>query len=1561
MHNAYCARKWYAGSWQFFSIVPLLFWWAFETPKPKIQPAFLPVDDVQVTVPGNFTPPFEFLNNIPNNGLDLNDDGIKDIIPSCSCRSLPPIQNGTFSNAGVFDDQIIVATGVSGQAWRLQNASNVLNPSTLQSILPGTNIPEIGNTGIYVLKMAHREGVGYYAYVESPVSYPGQAFGPVVNTCYYPDPYIPDVDEAYCDTHPNVVLFGEATSAFDGNIFPLTPASETYSITRTQDNVTYFTQVFSPNQLGGGNYTIRYTFDAGSRPDTAANKTGCSVTVQEGTYVQSSSLAISCISGINVTLSPNTCQVNVIPELLLSNPPSYLGFFHTEVLTSNGVSLGSVIPAQYAGQILLGVVHDECSGLYCTTNINVKDLSAPVLNAPPDITIPCYSATDPSVTGTATATDCTNVTITYTDQWQQNQCGNPRARIFRTWKAVDIAGNMKTKLQTITIQRGNQSQLIFPPDVTYSCEEYQADPTITNAAADKAGLPNLVTESLCSMIYSYLDDTLFICGDPQLSFAILRTWLVLDVCGSTTFQTDGQGNDNLQIIRVLDDTPPVVETEPITLGTTEPMQSSPTGTCTSRGFIPPPVVTDACNVATVRIYTPIGELDYINGMNGNQGGYIPAPGLQPGVHTITYVATDACGNSQTYTTALTVEDQLPPEMICDISINVTLSSQGYGRILAADIDEGSRDDCCLDQLLIKLEDEPDSMFRTQIDFYCTNDTVIVILRAIDCNGNFNECEAQAVVRDNAPPHVVSNVTDVQVLCTDDFSSYYQEDFNAPLFTDNCGVDIAFDLQEDLNPCGIGTITRTWTATDAGHNTPAVVTQHITILPEHAYVLVVPSDNTVACDDLYFPEFTNQSTLCDSIEVYVTQQIFTEPDQIGCYRVRRIHHVVNRCEYDGVSAPFELPRLDGPDQGMETGDQYTIRSDGHRIFRVGLGGETDLGPSTGYYQYEQIIDVVDDSPPAIAFDTLPAVCITSGDCVGQISYSFSLSDNCGGEFTVINSLNLNNEGIITDIYGTLEELGDGHYSIIGEYPVGHHSLQISAFDACDNLSQFLLPFTVEDCSPPEINCPQDLTFELPDENGILLVPDDIVQVESNCSPVELSFSEDGTINELAFNCDTLGPQTITIWATNESGQVTSCTANIQITAEISLCSEVWNIDGEVKTETGNGIANTNVELAGPVLDNQLTDLNGNYLFSDIPTGNGYKVEPGKDNNHRNGVTTLDLIFITRHILGIQLLNSPYKIIAADANRSGTVSTQDVIAIRRLILTLDSAFVNNTSWRFIPEDYVFSDSLHPLVENFPESKIIETLSSDTTVNFIGVKIGDVNNSANSSDLTTLEERNSDEVFLMTTPARRLTKGELVKIPFTGSQPVNGFQMELKWDPSKLTWLEIPPSSHIDASYFGVNNAATGKLAVSWNAKQEPECPEMELIFRVEEDGMLEDMLWVGRNALGSEAYVLHPVANAEIRDIALAFTSKMMESNSMQIIPNPFSTNTHVIFSLEKAQTVQIDIFNSEGKLLYTHKRGYNAGQNAWRIDSDMLPATGILYCRLQCANFSDVKKILILKK
>ena len=71
-----------------------------------------------------------------------------------------------------------------------------------------------------------------------------------------------------------------------------------------------------------------------------------------------------------------------------------------------------------------------------------------------------------------------------------------------------------------------------------------------------------------------------------------------------------------------------------------------------------------------------------------------------------------------------------------------------------------------------------------------------------------------------------------------------------------------------------------------------------------------------------------------------------------------------------------------------------------------------------------------------------------------------------------------------------------------------------------------------------------------------------------------------------------------------------------------------------------------------------------------------------------MSTFDLVLISKHILGINTFDSPYKHIAADVNQSGSITAFDLVQLRQLILNITTEFSNNDSWRFVDANHTFA---------------------------------------------------------------------------------------------------------------------------------------------------------------------------------------------------------------------------------------------------------------------------------
>lgn len=173
-----------------------------------------------------------------------------------------------------------------------------------------------------------------------------------------------------------------------------------------------------------------------------------------------------------------------------------------------------------------------------------------------------------------------------------------------------------------------------------------------------------------------------------------------------------------------------------------------------------------------------------------------------------------------------------------------------------------------------------------------------------------------------------------------------------------------------------------------------------------------------------------------------------------------------------------------------------------------------------------------------------------------------------------------------------------------------------------------------------------------------------------------------------------------------------------------------LEGMVHTDSGTPITNAQVALIQPdgTALSTITNQMGIFSFANLTSGGNYLISFSKADASLNGVNTLDLIQIQRHILNLVNFTSPYVMLAADVNASGNITTLDLIQIRRVILGVVDGFDAWPDWFFIPVNAGLNNPDNPF-EGFNESSyILENLTDDILdFDVIGFKPGDVNNSA------------------------------------------------------------------------------------------------------------------------------------------------------------------------------------------------------------------------------------------
>lgn len=182
---------------------------------------------------------------------------------------------------------------------------------------------------------------------------------------------------------------------------------------------------------------------------------------------------------------------------------------------------------------------------------------------------------------------------------------------------------------------------------------------------------------------------------------------------------------------------------------------------------------------------------------------------------------------------------------------------------------------------------------------------------------------------------------------------------------------------------------------------------------------------------------------------------------------------------------------------------------------------------------------------------------------------------------------------------------------------------------------------------------------------------------------------------------------------------------------------FNTGGEVAgvatTETGEAIPGALVSLksSNGYSTEAITDSAGRFSFSPIPYGGSFELSISKTDNPLNGLSVSDVVKLQKHILNVELLTSPIQWIAADVNVSRSISTMDLIQIRKVILGVEAEFKSVPPWIFVPAEYEFPLGSGPFsgAEEIPQRiQVVNFFKDVLDLDFIGVKAGDVNGSAN-----------------------------------------------------------------------------------------------------------------------------------------------------------------------------------------------------------------------------------------
>ncbi len=922
------------------------------------------------------------------------------------------------------------------------------------------------------------------------------------------------------------------------------------------------------------------------------------------------------------------------------------------------------------------------------------------------------------------------------------------------------------------------------------------------------------------------------------------------------------------------------------------------------------------------------------------------------VETLTFFIEVNCGETVVETWTVSVAPGTPPVAVCDEMTQITLGPTGTAEVCAPVFDDGSTDDCAILALKVKrmdaLTNEP---FEDCVNFTCDDidKDLFVRLRVYDKIGDFsendpnaqyNECMVEVEIDDkispviDCPPNITVNL---------DPNACEGQVFYAPTALDNCGIVSKVSTPPSGTFFGIGTHVVTTTATDPSGNTSSC-SFFITV---NEY----PNPNIVACKEEVSVGLSGD---CFDPVIEITPDLVIEGGPYGCLDDYLLEL------FDLENNPISGTFIDSTYIGDTLIVQVTDPENGNFCTSL-LIVTGDAGPpvficpddkTIGCQEFDETIwDGV--NPTQQDPSDLPVYEEVNLNLV-LIGYYPDNSTDCNINYLIVSQvidLDACESGVVARTYTAYDD-NDNSISCTQQITVENSS----PFFICD-----VLPWNtpVTDCSGGHslddgVEWPADVTITACEYSPQALIdlpgfePENAEpQVfEGPCSLVGVAYED----TEVAYNGDTikvLRKWTIIEWCSLSSWEYTQILLVAQTDCNI--------LNACAFTELGDPICN--VEM----VPDTFTDASGCVQFT--PPSGVTVIAPGKDDSSDNGITIVDALGIRLHILdGLPL--TPYQMIAADINGDNQISSFDLFYVLSILLGEIDEFPVGP-WRFVDANYVFPDPTNPFTPAFPEVINYSTLNP-SNVEFVGIKVGDINVSANiGCDSDSLIAPPSEYISLIGDD-QLINKGETYTLDIHASNfnQVLAFELSLSYDPAILEFDTILSSDL--AQYFPhVHEEYPGKLNIIWLSDDDLGTTLsvseafMNLRFKAIENGVISQSLFLSPDpSLGGIDSDQTPFAFDTLQWNGLITTGwkelfhKQIE---ISINPNPMTDYTDFIVNQTYNEPLQLTLFDLTGKTLLSQQF-----QNAFRLYKGELPAGSYYYQISNEEGWRSSGKLLILQ-
>jgi gliding motility-associated-like protein len=766
-----------------------------------------------------------------------------------------------------------------------------------------------------------------------------------------------------------------------------------------------------------------------------------------------------------------------------------------------------------------------------TAVVTVEDVIAPTVltqNITVQLDANGQATITPAQINNASTDNCT--IANYTLDITAFDCTNVGANTV-TLTVTDVNGNSASNTAVVTVE-DNIAPIVLTQNITVQLDA-NGQATITPAQINNASTDN------CAIATYVLDITAFDCTNMGANTVTL-----------TVTDVNGNSASNTAVVTVEDNIAPIVLTQNITVELDANGQATITPAQINNAS------TDNCAIATYVL--DITAFDCTN----------------VGTNTVTLTVTDVNGNSASNTAVVTVEDVLAPIVLTQ-NITVELDANGQTTITPAQINNVSTDNCAIATYTLDIT-----------SFDCANvGPNTVVLTVTDIHGNSASNTAVVIVEDNINPTVLTQNITVQ-LDANGQATITPAQINNSSF-DNCTI-ATYVLDTTTFDCtNVGTNTVTLTVTDVNGNSAsntAVVTVEDNILPtmiaQNVTVhLNINGEYTLTTADVDNGSFDN----C-AIETMGISRTFFNCSDIGTTNTITLFGVDVNGNYASTTAIITVADMMAP----------TVRTQNITV-ELDANGQATITPA-------QINNGSTDNCGIATY----ALDITSFNCtnVGANTVTLTVTDNYGNAasntatVTVIDTVNpivntqnitvqldANGQATITPAQinnASTDNCGIATYTLdITDFNctnTGANTVTLTVTDVNGNSASNTAIVTVEDVIAPTV-LTQNITVQLEANGQVTITPAQINNGSTdNCTIATY------TLDITEFNCTNIGANTVTLTATDASGNTSSATAVVTVEDTIAPTVITQNITVQLD-------ANGQASITAAQIDNGSADSCG----------------------------------------------------------------------------------------------------------------------------------------------------------------------------------------------------------------------------------------------------------------------------------------------------------------------------------------------------------------------------------